>query len=755
MSVVRFTVKPLSLAILSSAMLSQLTLAQIEPSMRMEETVVTAQKRSQDKLDVPLAVQVFSEEFLVQQRITDMSRVSDLAPGIAFSDQQPDAPTINVRGIVSDAAGVNAEPSVSVFLDGFDISRREGSSVALFDIRQVEIVKGPQGSLFGTSSQNGGISIITRKPEFEQSAYVRAGAGDYNSNVVELMGNVAVSDTVALRISGLHEENDGYIKNLAGKDLMARDTNAARASGLWQATEDLEFKLSYHSQQDETTGTQFTSSEIVGPNDRIVDPYWNTAQNDKTGVDRDTDLTQLTADWTLNESFSLYAMAGLRNVDVVQDMDNDGSQYSLLYGDIDFNSKTEMADVRLAYSDGSRWNGFIGASYMQESADQSITLTFDETFMINAFQNAALQTDGSPNTIAFDQFAGLGILFDTARSEHDRQTGDKETTSLYADIEYDVSERLSLGAGLRWNRDERTFNVYRSSDSQSAINQLAELTGREAADNLLFVEGNQTGAGSTYRALQPRFTANYRLSDEQMVWAGVSQGQKSGFVEYLNDGSVNKVDPENLTNFELGFKAQYDRVSLDTSVFYYDWKDIQNTVYEGNAGGAKTVNAQSADALGLELATNFILSESFTGFVNGSYIDAKMGDFVFDTREGQQDYSGNSFRLTSKYTAALGIDYLTSLSEQWDVFANLSYNWRSKLYFDLENDNAKSQDAYGLVDGRIGLTRDALTFSLWGSNLMNEEYLVDSGNTSGNVLGIDTLIAGRPRMVGAEISYNF
>lgn len=771
---------------------------------RMNVVTVTTQKREESITDVPIAITAFQAEDLTTLRATTLDDIATLAPNTNYKNQSPAAPSISIRGITSDESGAGSESAVSTYLDGVDISRREGSQMAIYDLERVEIVRGPQGTLFGTASQIGGLNIITQKPTDQHEGYLTASLGNFDYRRLEGAYNLPVSDMASLRVSGLYETREGYIRNRGAAngdsdDYMGLDKRAARAILRLEPTSDLTVDLIGYYEQNDPSGTQFTSFNVPAPDLELVDFTQDTFQvpRQPSELTREIAGAMALVEYNLSDALSLNSISGYREYNYQQYFDLDGSFVPLIDGDIDNDTFSLYQELRLNFSAGERFRGFAGVSYVHEKVDEEIGLTFSESIFAVLRSGVFVLPNGQPNRLNLpSSLAAFGVSLDENRREFRHQIASKIDQSVFADLSYDVTDKLSFNGGVRYVQNDRRFASYQPAQGQSGLVRLGVYSAVSAAVAANFTRIDQTFSptnpthplfGSYIRALQgalpgayaaaprnilfqatngvltgeesfdgvlPRASAEYALSDEMNIYAGIAKGQRSGFLQSDGAGAVSAIDPEQLWNYEVGLKGAFDRFRFDTAAFLYEWTDFQTVELidpSNPALGSRSVNAGSASAIGAEGSIETDVNDWLTIFANLSYLDASYDEFI--SSEG--DFSGNRFRIAPEWQASIGASGSWSLGGPYTAFYAARARYQSDVFFDNSNAAPKQDDAYTIVSANVGIRNDAgWSARVFADNLFDEDYLVDAGN-SGASFGTPTAIAAPPRMYGVEVGFKF
>ncbi|WP_289031372.1 TonB-dependent receptor [uncultured Paraglaciecola sp.] len=772
------------LSILISAALSVQVNAQQASDQQIEQITVTTQKRVQSIQDVPASISAYNGDFLDSIGVGELDTLSEITPGLVIQEQSPNNPGFVIRGITSDSGSSQASPRVSIYYNGADISRSRGSYFEMFDIQRVEVVKGPQATLFGTAASVGALSVITNKPEEDFSAAVTIGAGNFAAKQVK--GYVTGgNDTLQGRFAFSYRERDGYIKNIAGEegsqsvdgtqqdDMHAIERTAYRASLRFTPNEAITADLTYTHEENQDSGTSFKNG-LYAPTGGDTSPYSFVELSgspysaevlgaEKLGVDRTTEDLNLTVEWLISESLTFTSVSATRSFDSLEIFDGDGTQAWFLEFAEDAQGDQFSQEFRLLHS-GEKLTTIAGISYFTEDGSQAVPFSTEESIYLNCLGALGtglpcINADGSVNqlTPALTEGALTEIPYTAVFSNF----GETDSLSVFADFTYAVSQDLELTAGIRYISEDKTSG-YSSVAPDSFI-----LTSIGAPGPLLPVvntDGVVLEATDKFNDWLPRFNMLYKLSDNTNIYATISKGRRSEVLDVSSttdeDGNVvadvTLVPAEIIWNAETGVKGQAlnRSVTYSASVYYQDYSDFQVT-QQDDAGNFFTANAGSATNFGFESEVRALVGDNFDVFANLAYIDATIDD---DSANGE--LAGNRFRLQPEWTASTGVSYNQELSDNYSLTGSLIYSYRSDIYF--EPDNAPisgldiSEDAISLVNARLGIANQesGWNLSLFASNLFDKEYLVDAGNTGGS-FGNPTFVAGPPRFVGIDFSMSF
>ena len=371
----------------------------------LEKFVVTSQKRTEEIKDVPISVTAYKGEFLNRLGIGSFKDLAPYVPGLFIQEQSPNNPGINVRGVTTDSGNPSQETRVSIFQDGVSISRSRGSVVELFDLERVEVLKGPQGTLFGRGAQIGAISIIQNKAQNGTLGQFTAGFGNFGK--IEASGTyntVLAPNQLFARVAFSYVDREGSIENVAdGSDLNGKNTLGVRTSLRWQPSTATTADFIINYQRDQPPGTAFKSGTFAprGGNTRAFETA-ELNRGKELGIDRT--VVGLTAIVThdLNNAFTLTSVTGYRDFDSFEAFDADGTRLNILEFAEDYLGEQLSQELRISYDTRGRFRGFAGLSYFDEKGSARVPFYTDErqlaAFLLRGSGVPVFNPDGTPNT---------------------------------------------------------------------------------------------------------------------------------------------------------------------------------------------------------------------------------------------------------------------------------------------------------------------------------------------------------------------
>lgn len=729
------------------------------------QIIVTTQKIEQRALDVPITISALAGERIRELGVTDLDELSYYTPGLLIQEQSANNPGVVIRGITSDSGSAQEGPRVTLYYNGVDISRSRGSYQAIYDLERVEVVKGPQATLFGTASAVGAISLVSARPREGFSGEVRGSYGNFDQTMVGGHINIG-SDVIAARIAGEWRKRDGYVRNLSPnqtKDLYAQDQFGLRASIRYTPTDSFTLDLIGTYDQQRNGGTPFISATFPassaspgGPANAFVDANLGglpsaaaTLGDDQLGLNREVYDLNLTAEYQFSDEWTFTTVNGYREFDSLEVFDADGSAAPFLEftefakgWQVSHEGRFSYAGEKLRASAG--WNMFI------EDGFQNVPFATEEGVFLSCLgglfanpRRLCVAPDGSVPALGATNIPYSAILF--------QNEGRNEAYSVFADVTWLPTDALELTAGVRFLDELR-----RSSFSNNIPN--SRLTGAPLIPGGVNTGGLVFTVEEEFQAVLPRFNALYRISDDVNVYATISKGRRSPVVQ-LNarrDGAnvvANRtdVDAEIVWNYEGGIKLAAGPVSASLGVYYQVYDNFQVSIPDpARPGTTITVSAGSASNLGVEGELAIDLADWLNVFGNFGFIDGGV-----DNDPANGNLAGSRFRLQPEWQASGGftVDYDFGGAR---FFATPTVTHRSTIFFQVPNSNLLSQGPVTLVNARAGVSFADERYEIAGfiRNAFNEDFLLDAGNT-GNGFGVPTFIPGEPRFYGVEVTAKF
>lgn len=752
-------------ALLSSSTAFPATAQTMAPEVEAaggEQIIVTAQKIEQRAMDVPITISAVSGKRMAEIGVSDLDELSNYIPGLNIQEQSANNPGIVIRGITSDSGSAQQAPRVTLYYNGVDISRSRGSYQDIYDMERIEVIKGPQATLFGTASAVGAISMISARPKPGFAAELTAGYGNYDAKLLSGFVNGG-SDKVSGRIAFAWKKRDGYVKNLSATqdDLYARDQLGVRGSLRLTPTDNFTADLILTYDRQRNSGTPFISRALPtsqGPGNPFGaanlsgSPLSSSAlRGDKLGLRRDVYDANLTFSWDIADDWTLTMVHGYRDFDSNEIFDADGSAAWYLEFGEEAKGWQASHETRFSYA-GDHFRGAFGWNMFREKSNQRVPFSTEEGTYIQCATRlipglACVAADGtvtaSQATAILTQGAASVIPYNSVFENQ----GKNDSYSMFADGTWLASPSLELTAGIRALIEKR-----RSGFVTTVPNSV--LSGAPLIPGQVNTNGRVLRAEDSFAAFLPRFNILYRFSPNLNGFATISKGRRSPTVSLDAAAGgvarINRIAGENVWNYEVGLKANSGIVSGSLGVYYQKYDNFQVSV-TGTDGVNRTVSAGTASNLGVEAEVAIQPTSWLNIFANGGYIDGGI-----DNKEANGRFAGDQFRLQPKFQSAAGFTIDAPLGNGMRVFATPSLTYRSKIYFEVPNTEAISQKAVMLANVRagIGFADDRYEISGFIRNLTNKDYLLDAGNTGGG-FGIPTYIPAEPRFYGVQLTGRF
>lgn len=666
----------------------------------IEEILVTAQKRTENVQDIPVSISAFDADFLKSSNIVGVDKLVSYTPGLNGTAQQDSESVFTVRGIGTYAFGVGADNSVGMFIDDVPVGRPTLIGNSFFDLARVEVVKGPQGTLFGRNASAGAISIITQKPDLEDNAlHLTLGAGNESQELYEVIGNLAMTDQFGVRLAVRGEERDGTFKNRAtGDELNNRDHTNARLSLRYEPGVSVTADFSAeHVAIDTRSG--FNRVEQAFSSD--------VAQNPLPSQDIESLRAALKFGWEISESLSLTSNTSYIDYDLVAvPVDVDVSETFVLNLQEPQEGDQFVQEFRLNGS-ASDLDWFVGTSYIVEQIESHTTYQYSDAILGVLLAGVDCSTSPIP-------------CLDFVEQRHSAET-DNTSYALYGDLTWQITEQLKLTLGARYTRDKKEFE----------INQPVPGSATSALTGDAVIKLGTSGViedDETWTSLDPRVVLDYRLATDILVYASVASGYKSGgFNSDPNNSLASGLpqkpavfDEEKVTAYEVGLKSRFweGRAQVNLSAYFNDYEDFQ---VEAGDLVILIENAADVETRGLELEGSFLLTENLTLMANYSYLDA---EFKKGAIEGV-DVAGRPLQRAPDHSGAIVGIYVNALGDLGELTLRADYIYSDAILFKSENP-VIDQDSYELFNARIELqaASERWGIALIGENLGDEEYLV-------------------------------
>ena len=714
---------------------SQAATAVPEADTQSGDIIVTAQRRAQSLQKVPISITALSNETIKEANLTDTLSFSRLAPNTTVR-VFGSAPNIFIRGIGLNDFNASSVPPVAVYRDEVVLVAAAAQVYPLFDLERVEVLKGPQGTLFGRNTTGGAVSLVSHRPVDKLEAYLTASIGSYNERAFEGAINIPITPTFRVRLSGSSRQTNGDKKNaFDGRHAHYVDMQAIRAIATFEPNTDFKATLfAYGGRNRSDQNAPKPLGLLIGGKDALgyTDPFPNDSNklnfNATTGLDSwDLGLTSV-VEYRFGE-VRLRSITGYDSskADVVAD--TDGSPFTL--NQPNYISRTKVFTQEFNLSGNSAGLVWVAGLFF---------LSDDLKYSTNSHFLGELAPIGRD----------LPLLTDAAR--------DTKSYAAYAQGTYSLTDNVRLTGGLRYTHDELDSQV-----RTSLVYGYFDPAVPDAAPIYLIPARRVT---QNFGRFSYRLAMEYDVAEKVLGYASVNHSFKQGGIYLTPTSSPSEADPfgpEGNTSYEVGLKSTLGNglLRLNFAAFYNDYSDMQVVALVPSAllAGLRIQNAAKASIYGLE--ADFTLTPGlglrFDGGIGWLY--ARFDSYPNATKApitgAPIDYSGNPLPGAPDWTGNIAATYDWRLTNGWNGSVRVDYNYVAKRYFNGAKNPLVSDEAYGLLGARISVRTpgEGAEFSLWGRNLTNSVYLENASDLSS--LGFIPRYYGARRSIGGSLSLKF
>jgi len=712
---------------------------QAGPAFQVDDIIVTARRQAERLQDVPSAVTAFSSETLYRNQTQTLGDLQSRVPNLSLHVGDASNAVIYLRGIGQiDSISFN-DPGVGVYLDDVYLGRVQGSFLEVVDPQQIEVLRGPQGTLYGRNTIGGAVKFTSEKPSATPEGYIEAAIGSYDERRLRArLSGPLVSDQLLGSIALAASSRDGYTTNLHdGQSDGDKDMIAGRATLLYQPNDRFSVNLTLDASQNrpDRSRTPHRDTPIYSVNTGamrpiIADPYTvDVTYNDLERLDTSGVALTLTYD---SGPFTFKSISAYREMDYRTHLDLDASP-DRSFGIYDFEDQDQTSQELQVLYHGVRLSAVAGLFYFQEN---------DWTF---------------GGAVAPDFFVDVGVIVPFPLNSAGLRLSDNESLAAYGQLDYELSDRASLTVGLRYTHETKT------TDNRGEFFLPATAPTAEDMERL-FGQGLGYGASGyqaeeSWDSITPRIALNYKVSDDVLAYVSAAQGFKSGGFNGRITTAAQSFDPETLWSYEAGLKSDlFDgRARLNLAAFFQDYKDLQLSRFAADpvTGDFSAVfdNAGGAEFYGLEAEFSAQLSEALRFDGNLAYLHSEYTEYI----DGGVDISDQRELVNApEWSGRAGLTYDASLGGLGDLTLSGGASYRSKTYLTVSSSEDLAQDGYWLADASILFTprNGPWTVLLSGKNLGDEPYKEHGFDLSASP-GVQLGYYGAPRTVTLDVRYRF
>lgn len=812
--------------------------------LKLGSIVVTAQRREESAQDVPMAIQAFSEDTLDQLQINSVEDLQTVVPGFTVSQSYQGVPTYTLRGIGFNTINLSATSTVGTYVDEVAYPYPFMNSGPVFDVSRVEVLKGPQGTLFGRNTTAGLVNVVTNKPGNEFDASASVDVGNFDTVNIEGMLNLPVSDNVQARFAFRSEKSDeGWQRSVSrpDEDRGTVDKLGFRAALAIQPSDKLDVNLSYNGwiNKSDTIGGQgigltpntdptfivpgtgapaaasgFNVAGLVNylntnfPTDATQSDWAPYADRSASvggvpGIDgpheEDSSFHAIRVglNYTFDNDMRLVSLTGYNKLEREAVLDWSGVPYQILLQDIDGEIKSLSQELRLEGETGPA-NWLVGAYYgKDETTDGNRTMLRDNANS-NFVSTAAYLLTVNPAALGFPPSVSALVsavnidpetnlpytaadLLNSFQTYYDTGEFESTTASVFANADWEISPEFSLTTGIRYTQDSQEY-VGCSGDVNGSMQPNVNVFNRtffsllyglpvppaaltENGCNTYDLATNSFGPVSSDTDednVSWRVVGNWTPADNMLLFTSVTKGYKSASTP-VNAASKSEQNApatqEELLAYEAGLKAQFfnQRLQTNASLFFYDYTDKQVAAFFPDPiyrALSRLQNVPKSEAYGLDAEVTWLINENLTAMGGLTLLRTEIKEFDTSDAFGlPTSNAGDPLLYSPETSASLALLYDRPVSDNLGVRGSLSGRWQSDSTAGDPNDPLYAIDAYGVLNGSIGIysLNDKWDLSLWGQNLTDEYYWQQITSNANVVLRF----AGKPRTYGLSLSYRY
>lgn len=735
----------------------------------LDEIIVTANRRAEALQDVPAAITAISGETLTRDNISGLEGVADRTPGLTFAAFAAGQPEIAIRGVGTKEDGPAASDSTVVSVDGVYIAARSAQVFDLFDLERVEVLRGPQGTLYGKNSIGGSINFVTLKPTDDFRLRTRVKVGNYGRLDAAGLISGEIADTLFGKLAASYRSSDGYIHNVLvgsphfGARWGETESLSLRGTLRWQPTDRFEAILTLDGAHDDNGATNREPVGSAGPlhncgcaSDPVAvnvafggagSPFTSLA--DVEGYSkRDIFGAALTLNYELDFA-TLSSITSYRRTEYDYLEDSSGLPRSAVFTDLTGASGSPNAVLLSPATNGFTFKITDAVQEQPRQLTQELRLTSPSGDVFDWILGAFISHEENARTEGFN-FPSLGRADRLPSISSSYQTNDGLAYAAYAQASWSPLERLKFTGGARY-----------SSERKEITSEARIVSGLP----LLLQAYPAVAAEDSWENVTWKLVADYEVAPGIMTYASVATGFKSGgFTGTASTALVASTpfEPEQATNYEIGAKTElFDRhVRLNVSAFYTDYKDLQVTRFFQPAGTTFgqfiTENAGAAEIKGVELEATIRPTTAFEFGGTASMLDARYTEFTgTPSQVVTGDFTGNRLRQAPRFSSSAYASYTHDFADGAALGARVTYKYQSLSYYDADNNPITTIPAYELVDGSVTYTTadQRIDVSVWGKNLGDEEYRTHVFSQRDSRVAF--ALFGEPRTYGVTLSYNY
>tara|TARA_R110002096_G_scaffold435548_1_gene661463 strand:- start:126920 stop:129262 length:2343 start_codon:yes stop_codon:yes gene_type:complete len=738
------------------------------------DTIVTVGKRAENVQDVPVAMSAYDSAFMERTNLDDVKDLIKFSPGFAGDSQDSFIDFVNIRGISTIDYGVGGDPSVGFFKNNMYQGRQGSAVTSMYDMERAEVLRGPQGFLFGRNAISGAISFHTKRPEVggDIEGYVDVGVGERGIWEADGAVTLPVSDNFAIRVAGYTSHENGWMTNTlnaataAGEKYGGRDKSAGRISAAMEGENwDAFFVAEYEDRDQSGTVYRAQQDDSVIPTLEGIfgtgfmpdtDDLRSFKSNLGLGNSDDGEIITMNAEINFDLEFAtLTSLTGFKDHDYRYHENYGGT--AIDFGDYGQEQQGNYfeEEIRLVSNSDGPLSWYGGASFYKENIDALFKARSAEDVMCAYY-----------NYYGYDNCADLYAYYSYAFTPSDglnepsQIAGSYKGWAAYVNLAYQITDKFDVEAGVRYTKDTKDFS----------FNALPVTSDLGPYWNIGFSTDGPVRTTRSWDAFTPRFIARYRANDDLMLYGSVTKGYKSGgfnsFGANLTQGNggtgidddgvalpgtlPNHFGPEQVWSYEIGIKGSNpeNTFKYDFNTYYYKYEGLQFTYFDRST---QTANVGEVKSYGLEGTVQAILGDNFDLILSGSYNHNE----IKDANLIAPGSDGNRLSGSPEFKGAGLLSYHTPVTSTGEMTASVEFSAQSSVFVGLGNIPEGEMKGYGDASVRLGYEDDAgWSVTAYVENLFDKVYY-DGGYEGGEIAPTVFFGPSRPRTFGAKFSYKF
>lgn len=740
----------------------------------LEEVVVTAQKRAERLQDVPVSVTAFSQDQMDLMGIQNIAGMQESTPNLSFAVQTGDqySAKVTLRGVGTETTEGGGDPGVALHIDNVYVGRNSAAAIDIYDVERVEVLRGPQGTLYGRNANGGSVNIVTRRPQDVQEASGDITYGSYDWVRVRGVLNQPLGDNAAARLTVFSDTRDGYLENLYrnGGDAGDKDSQGGRLQLLWRNVLGGELLLRAYAVKnggvgpanrllgtDTGTADGYPREFLIGigagggppvsadvyrnfngnANTPVLQPLptdlWKVRKDANEFLDQKMRGADIQGEWTFASGITLRSISSYQTLESEILIDTDGSELPIETRGRKNAAHQFSQELNLLSSSDGRFTWLLGGFYYTESLSETLRGTTLPGTVPLTFRLPPFAVPGGGG-------AALWTIQDYSNDSY----------ALFGQGTLRITDSLNLTVGARHTKDEKS--QYRP---QSGIIDLTTRFRFNGAGARGYAPPDSSGgewSKATWKA-----SIDYKFNPDHMVYASYSTGFKAGGFD-LNSptvsGELSPYQPETVKAIEIGSKNRFldGRMTFNLAAFRYDYENMQT--FRLTAFGPRTDNAASSSIEGFEAELALRPTEAFSIDASFGYLDAKYDDFFLAIPPPGVNLAGNRLNNAPDWTGHVGAEYVLPIGTH-NLISRVDWSYKGDTYYDRGNTPFDLQRAYSLWNARIRYDAGNWYADLFGSNLGNEQYVTAQLINPPFSCACRSVNIGPPRMYGVTVGVKF